>query len=101
MSGLRKTHLSTNEKASAKAKASQSKYQRNADWVARQKEREQKVVDAVNKKLAQLNRPLVSMKLHRPNFKGTTRPDYVSLVTFLLCPHSMLVICSDFHISFC
>ena len=94
MSSSRKTPTSTNEKASAKAKC-------NTEWVARQKEREQKVVDAVNKKLAQLNRPLVSMKLHRPNFKGTTRPDYVSLVTFLLCPHSMLVICSDFHISFC
>lgn len=86
---------STNKGASAKAKSSKSKYLSNAEWAARQKEKEQKIVDAVNEKLAQLNRPLVTMKLHRPNFKGTTRPDYVSHVIFLLCWCLMLFICSD------
>ena len=75
---------STNEGAPAKSR--ESKRQRNAEWEARRKEKELKVLAAVNKKLARLNRPSVTLKVHRQpcSFKGKKRPDYVSQVILIV-----------------
>ena len=84
MSSSIKTPASTNEGA-ASAKSSQSnKYK---EWVVRKKEKESKLLAEVNTKLKHLNRPLMTMKVHRKpcSFKGKKRPGYVSDLIRVVC----------------
>ena len=74
------TTLSNTNKGAASAKSRKSQRQINAESAARKKAKERDVLDAVNTLLTQLNRPTITMKLHREpcTFKGKKCPKHVS-----------------------